>query len=671
MRLRYRPEIDGLRAVAVLGVVLFHAGLGLPGGYVGVDVFFVISGFLITGILLRDLQQNTFSLTQFWQRRIRRILPAVSVMVCLVLVAGYFLLDPYSLVHLARSGQAQSLLWANVFFEQETGYFATASEYKPLLHTWTLALEEQFYLCFPILLMLLYRLNRRLAHSILALAAFLSLAFCILWTPRYPDFSFYLLPTRAWELALGGMLAMAPNLAPRSRWGAELVSWLGLGLLLLSFGWLDAHSSFPGYHALLPVLATVFLIAAHTHVRPSLQKILACPALVGVGLISYSLYLWHWPLFAFARHWVFEPSLELRLTLLAAAFALAYASWRWVENPLRRGQRLRKKPISFLFAGISVISLYGMAAIVVQQQGWRSRFSSAELRMAEDIFWRGSRFQFGEDGAVAIGQEGAPEEGVDFVLWGDSHAMALAQQADEKAKKFHLRGKVFARPQWIPVPGLWRSSATQEQQQAQLAFNQMVLDWVLEHQVPNLILASRWSVHGCGRNDLEQSMGLALEESLVTDGIATAEPWGPLQAQAALRRQLENMLLQLEAAGVQVWLLEQVPESDVVEPARRFYLHHRHPAPNPLPLHGASLQEHQQRQGLMHTLFAKLSFPNLQVLDPAPAFFRHGRTHLELYADRAYYKDDDHLTRFGAEHFVGPLWGRIMRTMARQQRQRR
>ena len=225
--LSYRPDVDGLRAVSVLGVLLFHAGLGVSGGFVGVDVFFVISGFLITSILFRELESGTFTLADFWVRRIRRILPAISCLVFVVLAVGYFTLDPKALRDLSKSSIAQSLISANIFFYNDIGYFAERADYKPLLHTWSLAVEEQFYLFYPLVVTLLFNWARKLLVPVLCAVAIASLVLSIYATPQHQSACFFLLPARAWELLAGGLIAIWHDRITLGRNARELFSMGG------------------------------------------------------------------------------------------------------------------------------------------------------------------------------------------------------------------------------------------------------------------------------------------------------------------------------------------------------------------------------------------------------------------------------------------------------------
>jgi peptidoglycan/LPS O-acetylase OafA/YrhL len=261
----YRPEIDGLRAIAILTVVFYHVGLGCPGGYIGVDVFFVISGYLISSLILREMREGTFSLAGFWERRVRRIFPALAACVMATLVAGWFLLLPEDLENLGKSTVAQTLLAANIYFWRTTNYFASANEAKPLLHTWSLAVEEQFYLLFPLLLLACFRfpaLRRPRTLVILILLGLVGSLSVAVWGVKHqPYATFFLLPTRAWELLCGVLVAALPVSAiPTSRLVRESASWLGLAAILLPVWLYGETTPFPGLAALPPCLGTALFI---------------------------------------------------------------------------------------------------------------------------------------------------------------------------------------------------------------------------------------------------------------------------------------------------------------------------------------------------------------------------------------------------------------------------
>jgi len=283
----YRRDIDGLRAIAVIAVVLFHFGVpGLTGGFVGVDVFFVISGYLITSISWRQREAGRFSFVECWTRRARRILPALFAMIAVLLAVGWVLMAPKDYEQLGQSVRYQVMFASNLLFMRQDGYFDVASDLKPLLHTWSLAVEEQFYILFPLLLTLL---ASRFRHWRLALFGVLLISFGLsVWAvAQHPEKAFFLLPMRAWELLAGAMLAVAPVSKTRlTAAAAQCISLLGLGLILIAVFAYDKNTPFPGAAALLPVLGVVALIWANEHHSTWVGRILSSRLLVGLGLIS-------------------------------------------------------------------------------------------------------------------------------------------------------------------------------------------------------------------------------------------------------------------------------------------------------------------------------------------------------------------------------------------------
>jgi peptidoglycan/LPS O-acetylase OafA/YrhL len=334
--MHYRREVDGLRAVAVLPVILFHGGFDwFSGGYVGVDVFFVISGYLITSILLDDMAQGRFSIARFYERRARRILPALFFVLGVTSLAAWRWMLPSQLIDYAQSLVAVTLFYSNIHFWTEVGYFAPAAELDPLLHTWSLAVEEQFYIVFPILLFVLWRLGRRPALAAVVTLSIVSLALSEWGWRHAPTANFFLIPTRAWELGAGAICAfLLQGRPPRAN---AALSTLGLALIAVSIFAYDEATPFPSLYALAPVggAALVILFAAP---GAPVTRLLSTPLLVGVGLVSYSAYLWHQPIFAFARLLnLSEPSRAVMAALCLASLALAWLTWRFVERPFRRG----------------------------------------------------------------------------------------------------------------------------------------------------------------------------------------------------------------------------------------------------------------------------------------------------------------------------------------------
>ena len=390
--MQYRPEIDGLRTLAVVPVVLFHAGLaGFQGGFVGVDVFFVISGYLITVILLEDLERGRFSVLGFYERRARRILPALGVVVAAAALAAPFVMRPDQLTQFAQSVAATALFAANAFFWWTTDYFGGAAEEKPLLHMWSLAVEEQFYVVFPLALWLLWRTGRRdRLAAWFAAAALLSFGLAEGMSRAWPLENFYGPATRAWELLAGSLVALRlRGAAPeRSALGDEL-ALAGLAMIVASVALVGPAAPYPSLWTAPAVLGTALTIR-YARTDGAAGRLLALRPMVFVGLLSYSIYLWHQPLFAFARLGALrEPGIGTLLALSALCVPLAWISWRYVERPFRDRARIGRRAI---FA-LSVATLGAMTAVgvgvakgpgVAEALSWTARLDAAGAARMED-----------------------------------------------------------------------------------------------------------------------------------------------------------------------------------------------------------------------------------------------------------------------------------------------
>ena len=434
--MQYRPEIDGLRAIAVVPVILFHAGIqAFGGGYIGVDVFFVISGYLITSIILSELAGKTFSFIGFYERRARRILPALFFMMAVCLPFAWFWLLPHELKGFSQSLAAVTTYTSNIYFWITTGYFEIAAELRPLLHTWSLAVEEQYYLLFPIILTLGMKWSRKGIVAILIVLALFSLFLAQYLSVIKPSFSFYLLPTRIWELLVGTLLAFYFQY---SRQGVkkgfiyEFGSIVGILLLFYAIFSFDKQTPFPGFYALIPVLGAA-LIIVYAHQDTLVGKVLSTKLLVSIGLISYSLYLWHQPIFAFSRSILTEESNQFPMIFLVAfIFPLAYLSWKYIERPFRDRTKFTRKKI-FLYSVAWSIFFIAIGLIGQFTNGFLTKEQAAVLAYNE---YNNEKQDIGRVGSCFLGQEDGPEKytsvcsalsGQDSAfVWGDSHAAALA-----------------------------------------------------------------------------------------------------------------------------------------------------------------------------------------------------------------------------------------------------
>ncbi|MHC8389104.1 acyltransferase family protein [Pseudomonas sp. MDT2-39-1] len=640
--LAYRRDIDGLRAIAVIAVVLFHFGApGFTGGFVGVDVFFVISGYLITSIIWNQRQAGRFSFVDFWARRARRILPALFAMIIAVLAVGWFLLAPKDYEELGRSVRYQVMFVSNILFMRQDGYFDVASDLKPLLHTWSLAVEEQFYIVFPLLLTLL---SSRLKHWRLALFAVLMVSFGLsVWAvAHHPEKAFFLLPMRAWELLAGAMLAVAP----RSQWrlttvGAQVVSLTGFGLILLAVVGYDRSTPFPGIAALLPTLGVVALIWANGHRQTLVGGLLASRVLVGLGLISYSWYLWHWPVFVFSSYAsVDEPGPFDVAGLILLSLVLGYSSWRFVETPFRERRLLAGRRQILLAAGVGVLVL-GLAGQALRwTDGLPSRLSDEALQYAKAKEWRPELMR-------CLADDNTPDDKLfchygtsalssRVLVWGDSHATALIPVFDDGAQKHGASVILASSTGCIPVEGL-------EHDQRCARFNRRVEQALKPQSVSDVVLVARWSLYLYG--DAKGDLGHVLRDSRGRYDRASAEQ--------QLAEGLQATVRQLRSGGHRVWLIKEAPLQPFSPPYRlsRLAMLHR-----PTEGVGQAVAEHFKRQAFISQLFAQIAAanPGVTVVDPAPLLCdQAGLCRAELDG-HSLYTDDNHLSEVGAR-FIAPV----------------
>jgi peptidoglycan/LPS O-acetylase OafA/YrhL len=423
---RYRPDIDGLRAIAVLLVMWFHAfPEAMPGGFIGVDIFFVISGFLITGILVRELDQQRFSLLGFYMRRIRRIFPALILVLGVTLVLGWLWMLPAAYAQLSADVFASAAFVSNIALLLQSGYFDIESGRKPLLHLWSLGIEEQFYLFWPLILMLAARLRLSLlaVASVIGLASF---ALNVALIGSDPVATFYLPFTRAWELLAGAVLACGWHQLRHSGAASNWRAAIGLLLIAVAAGILDSKSAFPGWWAVLPVAGAALLLSAPA--AWGCRHLLSSPAMVRIGLISYPLYLWHWPLLVFFGIIKFAPlTLLERVLVVGLSFALAWLTYRLVEIPFRFGRPTRLR-VAALCSGMVLVALAG--GVIVEGRGFDFRLPP-EIRDMTEVRTDSSKWRFHQCLLDLSHEMSFADSCVDrnrrplILLWGDSTAGAL------------------------------------------------------------------------------------------------------------------------------------------------------------------------------------------------------------------------------------------------------
>lgn len=345
--MKYRREVDGLRALAVIPVMLYHAGFKLfGGGFVGVDVFFVISGYLITHNILSEKESGTFSLINFYERRARRILPALFFVMSMCIPVAWVLLLPNDLHNFSKSLIAVCLFISNILFWRGGGYFEDAVELNPLIHTWSLSVEEQYYVLFPIFVLIFWRFGKRRLFGILAIIAIFSLAVCEWGAYNKPVMTFFLLPTRGWEIAIGAFTAILfTKQIGGSKTLHQLLSIIGLCMVLVSIFTFNKNTPFPSLYTILPTIGAS-LIILFGNPSTMVGKLLGKKLFVGIGLISYSAYLWHQPLLSFTRYaTISEPSLIIKGLILILTLLLAFITWKYVEQPFKNRKQFPRHKI--------------------------------------------------------------------------------------------------------------------------------------------------------------------------------------------------------------------------------------------------------------------------------------------------------------------------------------
>jgi len=422
----YRPDIDGLRAIAVLAVLLFHADFPFAsGGYIGVDIFFVISGFLITRNILFSIENKTFSFKEFYLRRAQRLLPALFFTLLVVFILGLFMFSP---IHLERLGQSllyTTLSVSNFFFWGETGYFNDAAEFKPLLHTWSLGIEEQFYLLWPMLLVGLSLFQKQFIIVLfLLISGVCSLYYSQQLLADQQAASFFLLPFRVFEFSIGALCIWLIKAQPKNTLMLELLLMLGLGLIVWSMVTYTEILPFPGYSALVPCIGAALIIVAGQ--APITGTLLRNKLMVGIGLISYSVYLIHWPLLVFYKYWTFIPTPTWKINvLLVTSIVIGYFMWRFIETPFRHKNEKNKQPLNILlWAPISALLLILSGIGVWSLDGLPARFPAHFNMTSEQIASERARYwdEF-ENADISVLQ--GDENGGNIVVIGNSHAVDL------------------------------------------------------------------------------------------------------------------------------------------------------------------------------------------------------------------------------------------------------
>lgn len=646
----YRPDIDGLRAIAVLSVIVHHAWPAvLPGGYMGVDVFFVISGFIITALILRKLQANNFSLPEFYARRMKRIFPALFVVMVVTAMACYFLFLPNDMRDFGKSVAATTLFIANLNFYGEVGYFDAPSFEKPLLHTWSLGVEEQFYLVWPLVLLLLWRRLRfiPLLASMLLLSgmAFVSMARLV---TADPDGAFYLPQGRAWELLVGALLATTVSHFRLSRQLGQLVSAFAAVVLIMTLAATQQGGGVNLIALVLIVFATGILLITHA-TGAIATAVLAKRPLVLIGQMSFSLYLWHWPLLSISRYVNYgQPPDHMLLLSIVATFVVSYFSWRWIELPFRSAPvaTSRNRRIVILSGGTAsmLICVLGVSTYLSGGFPWRvpPHVLALDAYAAEEPSTRPfchrwdpalpgeMRCDFGEQFA----------KHTELLLIGDSHADHYAPAFQYLADSLGYRGRVMTGSSCLPLFGLYHMTNDRTRNNCE-RYRADMLEYIERMAAPTVIvLAGRWATYIHGPIDQKAS----------DSGYLAFGPDDPFSEEHSLRV-FETLLARtagyLVSLGHSVVIMGQTPEfgrKPLICVARQWMV--QGDVATTCGIEAKRVREYLQPVSEKAAAVASI-FDRVQFVDPTPLFCTQVTCSPTLDQTLAF-RDDDHLNPRGA-----------------------
>lgn len=667
--MHYRKEIDGLRALAVLPVIFFHAGfMGFSGGYVGVDIFFVISGYLITSIILEEKQKSTFSIINFYERRARRILPALTAVLILTTVMAYLFMPAYLLKTYSQSVVSVTTFSSNIFFYLTNGYFSTAADEKPLLHTWSLAVEEQYYLFYPLLIVFFWSKGKRWLLACLTLLSFFSLVFAqYLSVIQAVDANFYLIFSRAWELFFGSIIAFllfnktGPEKSVLSDISAikqkkeEGLSLLGLMLIVYSIIFFDEHTPFPSFYTLVPVLGTC-LVIYFTKSTSYCGQFLSHKFLVSIGLISYSLYLWHQPLFAFLRlKSVGEPSVNSFILAVLLTFLLAVLSWKYLESPFRNKVKFSRRTI-FKYSAISIGMFLIIGLIGHFNQGFEQRFDhsiythSMTPSPKRDCHTQNSDYLKPTDACTYFGKN------ITWAIFGDSHTVEPAYALARKLEAYD-HGLVHLSFKGCP-PAL---SIEVNKPGCSKWINESISYLENQDNISDVFLGFRHSYYlfGAQLDSYPNVPNVDFNQRLTTSHAKKLRT----SAREAYWQSFEAMVMRLLKSGKKIHLLYPIPElpMDIHKAVKPFSI-----LSNGTTLDLAkatSLEYYRLRHDFIINKLDNLPFgEKLHAIKPEEILCNGGFCPAVMGGSALYY-DDNHLSVFGAELIADHIdLGQLVRT---------
>ena len=638
----HRRDIDGLRGLAVAAVVFYHLGLGVSGGYGGVDIFFVISGFLIAGIIQGELQAGTFSLAKFYARRIRRIVPAFVAMAVATTIAATLILFPADYELFGKSLVAAAGAVSNYHFQGRNDYFDGSAFDKPLLHTWSLGVEEQFYAVFPVLLVVLFKYRRAATVPVLAAIAATSLTFSAVSVAYDPVSAFFSTPARAWELLLGALVAYGVFPAAKSKTVREAEAAAGALMIAAALFALNDATPFPGLAALPLCLGAALIIHAGTAGQPAfVTRALSAAPVAGLGLISYSVYLVHWPLIVFHRYrfpesWL-PPHVALSVALGLTSLALGYLSWRFIEMPFRRPSTTGSLLRTFQGAGFAAVMMAAAALAIIKTAGWPERWTSvvAELMATQENLYKDICRPLHDTGGLPsnscrIGQA----DGItNTVLWGDSHAETMIPGFATYAAQNKQGVLAWTMHGCPPLVGLKLTGRGKSSRC--LAFNDIAMTRATAPDIRRVVLSARWAY---------TAEGVGTEREFVRPLVLGANGVG--DNQYVFSRLLTQTVTRLADAGKDVVVIGPVPEQlhNAVQGLAR-HLAWKQPMPR-----RRTYDEFVKRQSHVLALLSKLEvMPHVRVVYPHHWLCDQSACGYDA-GGRPFYRDNNHLNEAGIAH---------------------
>lgn len=558
---KFYPEIQGLRAVSIIAVILFHFGIHiLPGGYIGVDIFFVISGFLITKMIAYEIERGSFSLSKFYKNRVVRLLPNLFLMVVATVVISYFVLKPYDFFQYGKSLQFSAVYLTNMVFARQQGYFDMSRDAKPLLHTWSLSIEEQFYLLFPLLLILLYKLR---SHRI---AVLLVIALASLWVrfsyiqQHLPTEGFFSFAGRVWEFVVGALIALLPATLRDRLSNNEALSLFGLLLIFASLLFLDEGVPYSGLLLIIPCLATAMIIISSHGTRSG--RLLSGKYLVFIGGLSYSLYLWHWPLIV----WLHNADLAinrhlLTLILILLTGAVSFVAWRYVEEPFRRNrERFSGRFIAVSTLGFAIFCI-SVGGFIYAKDGLENRFPNwvAVKKNISNFDFRaatGTQIRYTSDCSINADVQsvlrscafGDLNSNNRFLVLGDSHTAAWYPAFQAAAEAKHLQGVLATLPGCPPLFAI--SSFDGAKDICAKDFDENIGALVATKQFSKVYLVAFWSMYSEGDPNNQPS-------HFISDAQTTSHD--SAESQRVMDAHLQSTIRHLQALGIEVILVHSVP----------------------------------------------------------------------------------------------------------------